>query len=290
MMKLKQDTAAIADILLENTRKEKELGLDEKGDKSIIGLLIKAEDPKSSLRLSKEEISAQVCYGNLQLQRKALLADEMIAFTDNASPCRVRNNVDLMWALVELCLKPEIQDKLRRELARLNAESTAVDPTWDQLTASTDFPYLDAVVHETLRMHPPLSETTRMVIPLILSFKSSSGETMGVAIPKGAILSVPIRVINHSEAFWGADGKEFRPERWLENGAGIPEAAREVSGKGFAIAEFKAVLSVLICNYIFEFPDGKDVIPKIEVHQSILPRPKIEGQQGARVPLRVRRV
>jgi len=39
MMKLKKDTAAIADILLEKTRKEKELGLDEKGDKSIIGLL-----------------------------------------------------------------------------------------------------------------------------------------------------------------------------------------------------------------------------------------------------------
>ncbi|KAK7448083.1 hypothetical protein VKT23_013840 [Stygiomarasmius scandens] len=298
MMKLKQDTAAIADILLEKTRKEKELGLDEKGDKSIIGLLIKAEDPKSSLRLSKEEISAQTTL--------------LLAGYETTS-------ISLTWALVELCLKPEIQDKLRQELARLNAESTAVDPTWDQLTASTDFPYLDAVVHETLRMHPPLSETTRMAAaddvipvssPLSLSSstfsKSSSGETMGVAIPKGAILSVPIRAINRSEAFWGADAKEFRPERWLENGAGIPEAAREVSGhrhiltfvdgprtclgKGFAIAEFKAVLSVLIRNYIFEFPDGKDVIPKIEVHRSILPRPKIEGQQGARVPLRVRRV
>lgn len=50
----------------------------------------------------------------------------------------------------------------------------------------------------------------------------------------------------------------------------------------------QAALSVLIRNYTFEFPGGKDT--KIDVHRSILPRPKVAGEIGSRVPLTVRRV
>lgn len=45
---------------------------------------------------------------------------------------------------------------------------------------------------------------------------------------------------------------------------------------------------MLIRNYTFELPDGPET--KIEKHRSILPRPKVAGQDGAKVPLRVRRV
>lgn len=45
---------------------------------------------------------------------------------------------------------------------------------------------------------------------------------------------------------------------------------------------------MLIRNFSFEFPDGPDT--KIERHQSILDRPKVAGQDGAKVPLLVRRV
>ena len=45
---------------------------------------------------------------------------------------------------------------------------------------------------------------------------------------------------------------------------------------------------MLIRNYVFAFPCGVDT--KIEKHPSILPRPKVAGEVGARVPLRVRRV
>ncbi len=62
------------------------------------------------------------------------------------------------WALVELARNPENQDKLREELRR---EFSTSDPTWDQLTSG--LPYLDAVVHETLRFHPPVEELIRVV-------------------------------------------------------------------------------------------------------------------------------
>lgn len=66
----------------------------------------------------------------------------------------------LQWALIELCRKPEKQARLRREILE---EFPAADPTWDELTNGTNLVYLDAVVHEVLRLHPPLSNTTRVV-------------------------------------------------------------------------------------------------------------------------------
>jgi cytochrome P450 len=62
------------------------------------------------------------------------------------------------WALLELSRNPDAQTKLRNELLEHGA-----DPTYDQI--SNGLPYLDAVVHETLRLHPPAGEITRVVRP-----------------------------------------------------------------------------------------------------------------------------
>jgi len=48
----------------------------------------------------------------------------------------------------------------------------------------------------------------------------------------------------------------------------------------------QAVLSVLIRNYVFDLPDGA----KIDIHPSILPRPKVAGEVGATVPMKVKRI
>ncbi|KAI9059020.1 cytochrome P450 [Trametes sanguinea] len=277
----------IATVLLENTRREMK-GLGEKGheEKSIIGLLIKAEDTDSSLRMSQEEIMAQM---------KVLI----LAGYETTS-------ISLTWALIELCRKPEKQARLREELKEQFPNS---DPTWEQLTNGAGLHYLDAVVHEILRLHAPLAMTSRMaakddVIPLSQPLRLPNGElTDHVAVPAGQHITVPIAAINTSTKFWGEDAREFRPERWLTP-QGIPKKAQEVQGhrhlltfvdgprmclgRGFALAEFKAVLGVLIKNYTFELPNGPDTA--IEYTRGVLPRPRVAGEQGACVPMRVRRV
>ena len=101
---------------------------------------------------------------------------------------------------------------------------------------------------------------------------------------------------------------------------GIPARAKEVQGhrhlltfvdgprtclgKNFAVTEFKvmgltcvvatvsnsifwqAVLTVLVKNFVFELRDGVD--SKIEIGRGVLPRPKMAGEVGCKVPLRVR--
>jgi len=60
------------------------------------------------------------------------------------------------WALIELSRHPEYQRRLREEL---RSNFPTGDPTWDQLAYG--LPFLDAVVHEILRIHPSVPETSR---------------------------------------------------------------------------------------------------------------------------------
>ncbi|KAI0640544.1 cytochrome P450 [Trametes meyenii] len=284
---LNRSMEEIATVLLDNTRREMK-GLGEKGreEKSIIGLLIKAEDTASSLQMSQEEIMAQM---------KVLI----LAGYETTS-------ISLTWALIELCRYKEKQARLREELKE---QFPASDPTWEQLTNGAGLHYLDAVVHEILRIHPPLAVTQRVaakddVIPLSQPLRLPNGTlTDHVAVAAGQYVTVPITAINTSASFWGADAHEFRPERWLTD-EGVPKRAQEVQGhrhlltfvdgprmclgRGFALAEFKAVLEVLIKNYTFELPNGPETT--IEFVRGVLPRPRVAGEEGACVPMRVRRV
>ncbi|KAG6876262.1 hypothetical protein C0993_004630 [Termitomyces sp. T159_Od127] len=271
----------IADDLLKRTRKEHEELLSEKEEeKSIIALLIKAESTDTQLGMSQEEVLAQ---------NTLLLAGYETT------------SISLTWALIELARKPEKQQKLREELSRF---STA-DPTWEQLVS--ELPYLDSIVHEVLRLHPPVTVTNAVaaeddIIPLSTPLVTATGEIVSsIVVRKGTIISAPIRAINRSTAFWGPNAKEFEPERWLVD-SDVPakqfqghrhiltfsDGPRICLGRHFALAEFKAALSVLIRNYTFELLDGPET--KIEQHRSVLPRPKVAGQTGAKVPMRVTRV
>ncbi|KAI5117516.1 hypothetical protein M0805_009524 [Coniferiporia weirii] len=274
----------IAETLLERSRKEKAAGTTGDTGRSMIGSLLKAENSDSELRLTNEEVLAQM---------KVLI----LAGYETTS-------ISLTWALIELALHPEKQNRLRDELS----EFTGRDPSPEQL--ANGLPYLDGVTREILRLHAPLGQTGRIaayddVIPLGTSVTTASGKSVDhITIGGGTALVVPIQTINRSEAIWGANAKEFLPERWLDGEAGLTAKTREVQGyhhllsfidgprtclgRAFAIAEFKAVLSVLIRNYVFDMRDGPDT--KLEFITTILPRPKVAGEKGYALPMRVRRV
>ncbi|KAF8623174.1 hypothetical protein AX17_007530 [Amanita inopinata Kibby_2008] len=282
---LRRAMSEIADELLERARREKQgqimSGMAE--DKSIIGTLVRAESSQTQtqLQLSHDEIMAQM---NVLI----------LAGYETTS-------ISLTWALIELSLNPEKQQKLRDELARFSS----LDPTWDQLTSG--LPYLDGVVQEVLRLHPAVPEIITIaaeddVMPFSTPVTTTTGDKLtSLPIPKGTVVTVPIALINRSEAFWGPDAKQFIPERWLgdlpapvKNLTGhrhlytFSDGPRICLGRGFALAEMKAVLSVLIRNYVFELPAGPAT--KFGLHPSILQRPKVADETGPKVPLRVMRV
>jgi cytochrome P450 len=280
LKKLSVIMGEISNDLLIRSRREKDINMSETDkEKSVIGLLIKSTGQDTELRMSEEEVTAQV---------KVLL----LAGYETTS-------VSLTWALIELSRHPGVQTSLREELLTFGS-----DPTYDQFKAN--LPYLDAVVHEILRLYPPLGESTRLaaaddIIPLSEPVRAESGEMMNsISIAKGTSITISSTGINRSSAIWGPDSKEFKPDRWLTED-GISEKAKEVQGhrhlltfvdgprtclgKDFAITEFKTVLSVLVKNFVFEMRDGPDT--PVEVANGILPRPRVVGEGGVGVPLRV---
>lgn len=127
------------------------------------------------------------------------------------------------WAMAELILHSEAQRKLRAELVRAAARGPLGDADLARL------PYLQAVVKESLRVHPPG--------PLLSWARLSTSDIVlgnGMAVPAGTTAMVNMWAITHDPKLW-AEPDEFRPERFLEAGADV-----DVRGSDLRLAPFGA--------------------------------------------------
>ncbi|XP_008811218.2 cytochrome P450 78A11 [Phoenix dactylifera] len=130
------------------------------------------------------------------------------------------------WAMAELVLHPDVQAKLRREIdAVVGAHGTVTDA--DVATMQ----YLQAVVKETLRVHPPG--------PLLSWARLSTDDVQlanGMVVPAGTTAMVNMWAITHDAKVW-ARPEEFLPERFMaaEGGADV-----DVRGGDLRLAPFGA--------------------------------------------------
>ncbi|CAL9084550.1 unnamed protein product [Musa textilis] len=91
--------------------------------------------------------------------------------------------------------------------------------------SSHSLPYLECVVKESLRLHPPT--------PLMLPHKASAGvKIAGYDIPRGATVIVNIWAIARDPKTW-EQPTEFRPDRFLEEDI-------DVTGHDFRVLPFGA--------------------------------------------------
>lgn len=122
--------------------------------------------------------------------------------------------------------------------------------------------YLHAVLSETLRLYPP--------VPLCLRLCAEDD-----TLPDGTVVKKGWRVIYNSyamgamESIWGKDCKEFKPERWLENGVFRPRSPfifpvfhagpRTCLGKEMAYVQMKMVAVSVIERLSFVVAEKKEV-------------------------------
>ena len=109
----------------------------------------------------------------------------------------------MSWALLELARNPSIQTKLREELLAYGG-----DPDYDQL--SNSLPYLDAVVHEILRLYPPVIDVIRVVCPLLSPPALSLTDHTHVS-GNGGRCNTPFRARSHS--IWRSGRQHHRSQR-----------------------------------------------------------------------------
>ncbi|TDL20852.1 cytochrome P450 [Rickenella mellea] len=183
----------------------------------------------------------------------------------------------LAWTLWLLASHPDIQAKLRAEVGHMVEHNPRPD-----FRTLKQMEYLDSVVMESLRIMPP--------VPMTLRRCAKDDYIDNVWIPKGTMLYIAIRVVNTFKEVWGDDAEQFRPERWAE----LPKkynptfsllsflaGPHSCIGRTMAIAEMKAVLSILITNFEFE---------PAYVGQIIRPTAAITMKPADNLPLRIRLV
>ena len=113
-------------------------------------------------------------------------------------------SVAMAWTLYELAKNPQIQEKLRKEIEAAFPDEEEL--TWEKLEK---LQYLENVVKESLRVHPPADITGRVAL--------SDVEIGGYFVPSGTYILLPIDAMQRCSSFW-PNPDTFDPERFRENG------------------------------------------------------------------------
>ncbi|XP_030839240.1 cytochrome P450 2U1-like [Strongylocentrotus purpuratus] len=110
----------------------------------------------------------------------------------------------LSWAILYLCLYPDVQTKVQSELDTVVGRGRQ-----PAISDRARLPYCEATLMESMRIRP--------VLPLSLPHTTSRSVSLGgFTIPQGNDHHPNIWAAHHDPEVWD-DPDDFRPERFLEN-------------------------------------------------------------------------
>ncbi|KAJ1567234.1 Eukaryotic translation initiation factor 2 alpha kinase 4 [Cladochytrium tenue] len=226
---------------------------------SLLDALIKAS---SSPGASEEgALSEEELYGNILLIFQA-------GYVTTAPT--------LNGAILLLASDPAAQDRLHAEAAAVFG--SLEDASCASLKDLQRLPFALAVMNETLRLHPVITNTAAWTAD------SAPVQSLGnLALPESTHIYIAIRSLHRDPDNWGPDAHLFRPTRWLPGspkddsaadlvdspettllspkvGAFIPfsEGPRACLGRRFSQTEFVALLSILALRYRWSLPESAD--------------------------------
>ena len=161
----------------------------------------------------------------------------------------------LMFALYELALNPEIQERLASELEEIGQSGLTFDDV-------NHHEYLDMVISETLRKHPPGGRPERKC--------AREYQVPGTShrLPAGQIVGVPIYAIHHDPEYYPEpqrfDPGRFTPENKKKRNPytymPFSLGPRMCIAQRFAIMEGKTAIAHLVRNFRID-PCSKTTVP-----------------------------
>jgi len=157
----------------------------------------------------------------------------------------------LVWMLYWIHYLPDVQTKVRGELANLGPDP---DPM-----AIVKLPYLDAVCQETLRIYPiaPTAFIRRLREPMTLG---------GYRFAEGTAL-LPAIYILHQRPDLYPEPRQFRPERFFERQYAPHEylpfggGHRRCIGSALAMMELKLAVATFLQDFELKLPHPLPILP-----------------------------
>ncbi|KAK4481810.1 hypothetical protein RD792_012721 [Penstemon davidsonii] len=159
----------------------------------------------------------------------------------------------IQWGMAELLCNPDLLRKLKDEMDQVIGNSRKVEEG-----DLNNLPYLQAVVKETMRLHPSL--------PFLLP-RNAMEDTkfMGYLIPKNTMVLVNVWAIHRDPDSWD-DPLSFKPERFInlkidskgQNFELIPFGSGRRSCIGMFLGDRMVSLSLarLVQNFDWKLPDN----------------------------------
>ncbi|QCQ90261.1 cytochrome P450 [Rhodococcus sp. SGAir0479] len=206
----------------------------DKDDRDMLDVLVSIRDEDGALRFSADEITG-------------IFISMMFAGHHTTSGTAA-------WSLIELLRHPDAMAQVTAELDELYADGADIS-----FHALRRIPVLEAVVKETLRLHPPLI--------VLLRVARGDFEVGGYAIHEGNLVAATPAVSNRiAESFPDPDrfdpGRYIDPNQedtanrwtWIPFGAGRHRCV----GAAFAQMQLKAIFSILLRDYEFEMAQPAD--------------------------------
>lgn len=189
---------------------------------------------------------------------KGVITDILVAATDTTSATSV-------WAMTALIKNPRVMKIVQEEIRSSRVKKYILDE--DDIR---NFPYLKAVIKETLRLYLPA--------PLLVPRESSEKCTIGgYQIPARTIVYVNAWTLQRDPNIW-KNPEEFYPERFLDNSINflgqdfelIPFGAgrRICPGIPMAVASLELILANLLYSFDWKLPDG---LLKEDIDTEMLP-------------------
>ncbi|KAI9599258.1 cytochrome P450 [Syncephalis fuscata] len=236
---LKRDIKALDDYAVEAIEKRRQMG--DSGRKDTLQQLIEAFDAETGTRLSTENIMAEVI----------LL---MIAGTDTTA-------LTITWTMYFLISNPEYYQRLADEIKSVYPDPNTRASHKDTLTMT----YLDAVLHESMRIRPIAPHGMPRIVP-------EGGTTLdGYFVPGGTTVMVSIGVMQMNKDVF-PEPHVFRPERWLDASpeqltvmkqhfAPFSVGPRACLGRNLAWMELRVTLVELVRRFTFVASPKNDMAP-----------------------------
>ncbi|CAI8618559.1 unnamed protein product [Vicia faba] len=151
------------------------------------------EGSESEVILTCQRVHSLFCFVCV----KFIMLNIFVAGTDTST-------YTLEWAMAELMHNPEIMSKVQNELEQVVGKGIPVEET-----DIAKLPYMQAVIKETFRVHPP--------VPLLLPRKAETDVEIGdYIIPKDAQVLVNAWVIGRDPSKW-ENPNAFVPERFFNS-------------------------------------------------------------------------
>jgi cytochrome P450 family 110 len=146
----------------------------------------------------------------------------------------------LMWSLYHIYRDDSVRERL---VAELSGRPTPLE--------MTTLPYLNAVVQETLRMHPP--------VPIVLRRLAGPLTIGGVACSEGQIVGIALHALHFNPSIW-PEPDRFEPKRFLTRKPTPFEYApfggghRRCIGAAFAVTELAVAIGTIMGSMELRMP------------------------------------